>query len=108
LEKYEGYKATISRIDDSIAAISGSNVLAEGKKRELVSRIRSVKSTIEGNRNKDWMRTEEGNEILKDLRYNADEVLKSFKKLEEENNHLRELEDKILSFRFIIRQLLKF
>ena len=36
----EEYEATISAIQESIVAISGSNVLADGKKRELFARLR--------------------------------------------------------------------
>ena len=104
----EEYEATISAIQESIVAISGSNVLADGKKREMVSRIRSVKSTLEGNRKKGWMRTGEGKELLMVLRNDANEVLEAFKRLETENDYLEELEKKILSFRSSTRKLVEF
>jgi putative N-acetylmannosamine-6-phosphate epimerase len=98
---------TQRRVQEVLAAISGSEVLAEGKKRELISRIRSVGSTLEGNRNKTWMYTEEGKERLRDLGKEAGCVLIAFGRLEEESDHLEELEERITDFRISARKVVE-
>lgn len=78
-------------LQDAYISLSVSEVLAEGKKRELISRVRSVKITLEGNSNKPWYKTGEGKEALKTLKRDVEKVLTSIKRLESKGKYLEEL-----------------
>lgn len=55
LGEEEYFDEVISLLQEAYISISDSDVLAEGKRRELISRIRSIETTLEGNRNKPWI-----------------------------------------------------
>lgn len=103
----EEFGDAMSKLQELLVAISDSKVLAERKKRELFYRIRSVRNTLEGNRNKPLINTEKGKKRLKDLKRATNDALKTFNKFEAEADYLKELEEAIIELRSSAREVVE-
>lgn len=104
-EKY--FDNVTSLLQEAQKAISGSEVLTEEKRRELISRVRSIKTTLEGNRNKPWITSEEGRKALKALRIEVESLLRALRNLESEEGSLEELIKKLDSLRLSTRKVVE-